>query len=393
MTPDPVAQAAGEERGRALRALLERQALGPDDTELVLVRRHREVLAGLLRDHLGATLAVTVDGAHLTKQVRLCEARPLPLPARTRAERQRPIDQRRTLGPRAALVLCLVCGVLERRGWTQVPLGALAEEVIVHARALDIDVDWKSRADRLALADAVDLLAGLHAMRLRAGEAGVIDDEDEAFYDVDRRRLALLLADPVRCAEATAPEDLEAPRETGADLAGRARGQRLLRRLVEDPVVYLDELDDDDRAYFLAQRARLERIAGELTGLAVERRREGTVLLGTGRELTDRPFPARGHTKQLALLLLPEICARAGSVLSAPEVGGLVRSLVRRHREHWAWDPADAGDVERAGGEALAVLRDLRLVDIDESTNEVRVLALAHRYRSATPRAAQGTLL
>ena len=390
MTADALERAVAEERQRALRALLERQILRVGDTELPLVRRHREELSAALRDHLGATLSVSADTAHLSKRVSLAGARPLRLPPRSRAERARPIDDRRALDRRGCLLVCLISGVLERRAWVQVPLGALAEEVLAHARALEIELDWRARADRIALADAVDFLAGLGVLELRSGTAGELDSDDEAFYDVHRRRLALLLADPVRCAEAAAPADLEIPDRDGGDLAGRARSGRLLRALVEDPVLYLAGLDEDDRAYFLAQRARLERIAAELTGLQVERRREGTALVARGRELTDRPFPARGHVKQLALLLLPELCARDradGTTVAREEIARVVRGLVAEHAGSWAWEPGDPGAVARATEEALAVLADLGLASVGDAG--VRALPAAHRYRAAVARRAR----
>lgn len=387
MTVDALAQAAAEERRRAVRALLERQVLRLGDPELALVRRHREELSAALRDHLGYTLSVGADSAHLSKLVTQRGARPLRLPPRSATERARPIDERRTLGRRAALLVCVIAAGLERRGWVQVPLGALADEVAAHARTLDVELDWRARADRLALADAVELLGGLGVLELRSGTAGDLDSEEEAFYDVHRRRLALLLGDPVRCAEAAAPEDLEAPREGGGDLAGRARAQRLQRALVEDPVLYLDDLDEEDRAYFVAQRARLERRAADLTGLAVERRREGTALVARGRELTDRPFPARGHVKQLALLLAPALCARDhadGTTIAHEDVARMVRALVTEHAGHWSWDAGDGAGVARATQEALAVLDDLRLVEVDDVG--VRVLPAAHRFRAAVVR-------
>jgi len=392
VNPDAVAQAAAEERLRAVRALLERQLLTPRDPELALVRRHREQLAVLLRDQLGATLTVTADTAHLAKRVTLDGARPLRLVPRRASERSKPVDERRALQQRGSLLVCLVAGVLERRSWTQVPLGALAEEVLTHARSLDVALDWRSRADRLALDDAIAFLAGAGVLTLRAGAAGALESDDEAFYDVHRRRLALLLSDPVRTAEAFEPRDLEAPEERGGELAGRARTRRLVRALVEDPVLYLDDLDEEDRMYFVAQRARLEGIAQQITGLAVERRREGTALVVTGRELTDRPFPARGHLKQLALLLIPELCERDGghrTSTSAEELEAIVRSLLRRHAEHWsAWDARDRDAVARACAAAVEVLIDLRVVERDRDSGALRTLPVAHRYRAAVGRRA-----
>lgn len=389
MSSELVSAAATEERVRATRALLERQLLTPRDPEFALVRRHREQLAAVLRDQLGATLTVTVDTAHLAKRVTLAQSRPLRLAPSSASERSKPIDERRQLDARACVLACVVAGVLERRGWTQVPLGALAEEVLTHARGLEIALDWRSRADRLALADGIEFLTGLGVLELRSGVAGELESDDEAFYDVHRRRLALLLVDPVRCAEARDPRDLERPDRDGGDLAHRARARRLVRTLVEDPVLYLDDLGEEDRLYFVAQRGRIEGVATTLTGLQVERRREGTALIAERRELTDRPFPARGNVKQLALLLLPELCQRdggPGTTIATMTLTGLVRELVRRHREHWwTWDPDDAAAIARATDDAGSVLIDLRLIAM-VSDEVLRVLPLAHRYRAAVGR-------
>jgi uncharacterized protein (TIGR02678 family) len=388
-----VAEAAAEERVRAMRALLMRQMLTPADAELALARRHREELSAALRDHLGATLTVTADTAHLGKAVSLAGTRPLRLEPRNAGERRKSVDERRALGGRGSLLACLLAGVLERRGWTQVPLGALADEVLTHGRGLQIELDWRARADRLALLDAIELLTGLGVLTLRSGVAGALDSDDEAFYDVHRRRLALLLVDPVRCAEATRPDELELPEREAGDLAGLARSRRLLRILVEDPVLYLDDLDEDDRAYFLSQRARLESLAEQLTGLEAERRREGTALIAAGRELTDRPFPAQGNVKQLALLLLPELCRRDApgeATISCEALRAVARTLVARHDAHWPWDAGDAESVSRATEQALAVLCDLRLVEALHGA--YRVLPAAHRYRDAKGRSSTGQL-
>ncbi|MBA2348111.1 MAG: DUF2398 family protein, partial [Solirubrobacterales bacterium] len=122
-----VAESAAEERRRVVQALLTRQVLTTDDPELGLARRHREELSATFRDQLGATLTVTADTAHLAKRMTLAQARPLRLTPRSAGERRKAIDERRALGGHGSLLVCLVAGVLERRGWTQVPLGALAE--------------------------------------------------------------------------------------------------------------------------------------------------------------------------------------------------------------------------------------------------------------------------
>ena len=114
--------------------------------------------------------------------------------------------------------------------------------------------------------------------------------------------------DPVRCAEPREPADLEAARHDGGDLAERARTHRLLRCFVDDPVLYLDDLAEKDRAYFVAQRRRLERIAEDHTGCKWSAAARGTALVARARERTDGPFPAAGEVRQLALLLVAALC-------------------------------------------------------------------------------------
>ena len=62
--------------------------------------------------------------------------------------------------------------------------------------------------------------------------------------------------------------------QTGEGARVRAR-QAVFRRLLDDPVVYLDELDDRAREWLEGARAALyERLERDV-GLAVERRAEG----------------------------------------------------------------------------------------------------------------------
>lgn len=396
-------EALAEERRRAARALLERGVLLAGDPLFALARSHKEELAAEFRDRLGYVLHVSTQTARLYKRVRLAEARPLTLPPRGAADARRAIDERRVLDGRRCLMVCLVGAVLERRTlWTQVPLTELAEDVAREARALELDVDWKLSADRAALIDAVAWLSGLGVLRLRHGAEGAfgegVEATLEAYYDIDRPRLACVLADPIRLAGAATLAELDPP---AGDEPHRARAQRLTRRLVEDPVVYLEDLSDDDRQYFIGQRAPIERRAAEISGLQVERRREGSALIAAGRELSDRPFPARSHRKQFALLLLAEMCEidrrlrveRAGeereiSLALAPErVLELAGTLIARHREHWGFSAEEPGEVRSVADGALDLLEELMLLRRGPSGVELRPAAF--RYRSVAVRIAE----
>jgi uncharacterized protein (TIGR02678 family) len=305
--------------------------------------------------------------------------------------------------------------VLERRTlWTQVPLTELAQNIAQEARSLELELDWKLAADRAALLDGLAWLGGLGVLTLRSGAEGAfgesVDEASEAYYDIDRPRLAGVLAEPLLVVGAQCAGDLEAAGAgpSGASTASgepsRVRAQRLTRRLVEDPAVYLEDLSEADRQYFLSQRGPLERRAAEISGRQVERRREGSALIATGRELSDRPFPARSHRKQLALLLLAELCSldqrrraerpadeRDGAVwIDEERVCELVGALWR-HPEHWRFAADDPAEVDAAGAAATTLLEELML--LRRGPGGVQLRPAAHRYRDAVARiAAQPSL-
>jgi uncharacterized protein (TIGR02678 family) len=109
-----------------------------------------------------------------------------------------------------------------------------------------------------------------------------------ALYDVQRRVLAGLLAasrGPSTWPSESAPADLDsrlaALTETFTPDSdeGRRTAMRhyLARRLLDDPVVYLEEFDANPalRAYFQNQRGALAARLCEATGLTAEQRAEG----------------------------------------------------------------------------------------------------------------------
>jgi uncharacterized protein (TIGR02678 family) len=404
--------AAAEDRQRAARALLDRGVLLAGDPLFRHARRHKEQLAADFRDRLGYSLQISTDTARLYKPLLLSQARPLTVPPRNQSEARRPVDERRVLDARRGLMICLTCAVLERRTlWTQVPLTELAEDIAREARSLELELDWKLAADRAALLDGLAWLAALGVLTLRSGAEGAfgesVDEASEAYYDIDRPRLALVLAEPLLVAGAQCTRDLEAAGigasgdSAGSGEPSRVRARRLTRRLVEDPAVYLEDLSQPDRQYFLSQRGPLERRAAEISGLQVERRREGSALIATGRELSDRPFPARSHRKQLTLLLLAELCSsdeqcraerpdgeRDAAVWLAEEpLLELVGSLLARHRGHWGFAADDPAEVHAAAAAATALLEELML--LRRGPDGVQLRPAAHRYRDAVARIAE----
>jgi uncharacterized protein (TIGR02678 family) len=199
-----------------------------------------------------------------------------------------------------------------------------------------------------------------------------------------------VLRDPVGALGAASLEDLlddgsaYAPTPEGEN---RRRLHRLARRLVEDPVVLLDDLDDADRAYFLSQRQRVEDRVVEATGLAVERRREGTALIAVDRTLSDVTFPTNATVKQVALLLCDALVeAGEDAVISEEAMRSHVHDLLVLHGAHWQRDASDPVQVTRLARDATAVLCSLDLARHDP--DGVRPRPLAARFRSPAVRTA-----
>jgi uncharacterized protein (TIGR02678 family) len=322
--------------------------------------------------------------------------RALPVRPASASGRARPRDEWPPLSDRAAVLLLLTLAALERGG-TQTAIAELARDVTRAGADAQppVPVEFTARGERVAFADGLDLLTAWGVLEHTAGARASFSridpgGDDEALLTVDRRRLALVLRDPVAALGATSLTDLldddaaYAPTPEGEN---RRRLHRLARRLVEDPVVMLDDLDEPDRAYFLSQRQRLEERVAEATGLAVERRSEGTALIATDRTLSDVVFPTNATVKQVALLLCDVLVAQGGdAVISEEAVREHVRALLVRHAEHWQHDPADPVQVTRLARDATAVLCALDLAR--EEVDGLRPRPLAWRFRSPDLRVA-----
>ncbi len=381
---------AAEERRAALRALLDSAFVGAEQPAYGLVRRHEQELARTCVDLFGYRLEVGSTAARLvgTPTAAALE-RPLPVRPASVSGRARPRDEWPALGDRAAVLVLLTLAALERAA-TQTAIAELARDVAQAGADAQpaVPVDFTARAERVAFADGLDLLTAWGVLQHTAGTRASFSrvepgGDDEALLTVDRRRLALALRDPVAALGAESVADLlddDGAYSPTAEGENRRRLHRLAQRLVEDPVVLLDDLDEGDRAYFLGQRQRLEERVAEATGLAVERRAEGTAMIGTDRALSDIVFPTNATVKQVALLLCDVLVAREGDpVISAEALREHVRRLVARHGEHWQRDADDAVQVSCLARDATAVLCAL---DLARDEDGLRPRPLAARFRS-----------
>lgn len=384
---DAVAAAEADERRRALRALLARPLLpahGPHAAAFALVRKHAAWLRDTLARETGWQLHVDAEFARLRKT-------PGDHADPTRGVLARPSGAPFTR--RRYVLLCLALAALERAE-PQTTLGRLAEHILagasdpaLHRAGVRFDLD--SRDERSDLVAVVRLLLDLGILERIAGdEHSYVNNAGDALYDVDRRLLAAMLATRRGPSTVTVTDFAERLAAITAELVAdtdearvRQTRHRLARRLLDDPVLYGQDLDDDDRAYLLRQRTQLARRLAEATGFVAELRAEGSALLDPTGEATDLGMPEEG-TDGHATLLLAEHLADADGPVGLPALTEHVRVLAHEHRSYWRKTTHEPGGAEALCRTAVDRLVALGLAALDEARGTVTPLPALARYRA-----------
>ncbi|GAA4814611.1 TIGR02678 family protein [Tomitella cavernea] len=355
---DALAQSRDDERRRAARAILRRPLLradGPDAESFALVQRHSAHLRAWFHTHAGWPLLVTPELARLTKTTDADGPDAHTHPAVT-ARPRRPFTRRRYV------LACLLLAVLSRAD-AQITLGGLADDVLLAAAdpglaATGLEFTLDSRTQRGDLAAAVRLLIEFGVLSRVAGdEDQFVEDTGDVLYDVHRRALAGMLASArgpsTIVAAASGPAERFAERlarltfdpPAGSEQLGDDRIRRsLTRRLLDDPVVYYDDLSPRARSLLDHRRAAMAAAVSDLTGLVPEVRAEGIAMVDPDGTLTDVRMPEGGTDGHAALLLATHLAAVDGPVRAA-DLEELIRS--RAHgfatQGYWRRGAADPG--------------------------------------------------
>jgi uncharacterized protein (TIGR02678 family) len=393
------------ERAVAVRLLLGHPLIDAEDDrdEFRMVVRHADWLIAYFEQTCGWPLTVdpAAGFARLAKRAVAIDAtRPL---RRVRGERV-PFDRRRYE------LLCHICAELVRHPITTV--GMLATAVTADAR-----LDTSRYGERSAFVDALRVLAGWGAVRVTAGEVDAFVDSAQAnaLLTADTARLHRLIvsanapsslpadvgvdaaiealtAEP-RYGEAAA--DIESGEDTRFAGGGEARNRwarhRLGRRVLDDPVVYLDDLTQIERDYAASISGRRwlrGRVAA--AGLELEERAEGFLAIDPDAIASDARFPTpQGNAYQLALLLADRLVpaqldgTRLLGHLDAAELRAEVHAVLARF-PHWARGRREGDGPEQLAGEAvdLLVMFGLARREPDSAVSALPALA---RYRIADP--------
>jgi uncharacterized protein (TIGR02678 family) len=386
---DALALQRAEEVRRAARALLRRpllRATGPHADDFRLVRQHAPELRAWFERNTGWALLVDSEVARLRR-----------VPGRD-TDPTHPARDQRTGVPfsrRRYVLFCLCLAVLERAEH-QIALGRLAEQVVLAAADPALEnagAGWTpaTREERADLVAAVRLLLQWGVLTKVAGdEDAFLSSAGDALYDVDRRVLAALLVSRrgPSMVRATAFEDrlAELNAEVLADsdeLRNRALRHGLTRRLLDDPVLYGDELSEAESAYLASQRGALTRRVAELTGLVAEVRAEGVAMVDPEDDLTDLRMPEQGTYGHVTLLLAEYLAGRGGTVPVA-ELRRRVTGWALEHAGFWRRSATAPGAEAELTGQAVDRLVALGLLERAETAGgepAVRPRPALDRYR------------
>jgi uncharacterized protein (TIGR02678 family) len=353
--------AAEEEAQRrsALRTLLARPLLlaETDAEALVLVRRHVTWLRDWLNRETGWRLTVDSESARLFKTA----------PDGTDPTHPARGHNKEPFGRRRYVTLCLALSALARAD-AQTTLGNLADEVLTAAAEPELAATGfmftlDSRADRSDLVAVVRLLLSWGVLGRVAGEEeGYLSGTGDVLYDVHRNVLGVLLTGPRGPSTVTGggfeerlAELMQEPVADTDDLRNQALRRRLTRRLLEDPVLYYDELDTDELTYLTGQggqRYAITRRIEEATGLIPELRAEGIAMVDPDDELADVKMPEQ-RTDGHVTLLVAEYLA-------------VVRKAAAEHKTYWRKGVTEPGAEIELLGIALEKLVALRLAAVED---------------------------
>ncbi|OXM65387.1 TIGR02678 family protein [Amycolatopsis vastitatis] len=360
-----------------------------------LVRRRREPIRKWFDYYCGWTLTVEprLGYARLVKVRTVTDPT---RPARRLRSGRAPFDRRRYA------LLCVVAAELLSVPVTTI--GLLADRVGRATSADDVvpAFDTAARGERMAFVDVLRLLESYGVVEVVDGttEAYVDSAEAKVLYRIDATLLLRLLAAPVGASQLGVPIDDVAlhfdellaavSRERRYGLASGAHDETatrsdvqrnlwlrhsVFRRLVDDPVLYFDDLSADERAYLASPSGRqLLRRAADQAGFVLEERAEGVLFVDVDGLATDSRFPDdTGNAKVAALLLLESLSTPSTVEQLEIEAAALLDRFPR-----WAKSYRDEDGPRQLAADALGILAAFGLVQ--QEGGLVRPLPAAARY-------------
>lgn len=340
-----------DERQRAVRALLNQPLLspeGPTSESFTLVQKHREWLRPWFAHHAGWQLMLDPEAARLIK-------RPARLDDATRPCREPNSDV--PLSRHAYVILCLALASLVRAD-RQTTLVRLRDSIIGLVRAeprfetAGVRVELEHQESRRDFVHAIRLLLVWRVLERKQGEEErfIKDAQADALYNVHRPVLARLLAanrppslvntnDFRERLRALAEDDITASSD---EARHRRLRLRLFRQLLDNPVLYYDELTAEDREYWDRQRGFILPEIEMATGLVREVRAEGVAMTDPTGNLSDYGLPEEGTDGHITLLLATFLAGRLrespGASVASDTLVARTKDFIAMHHKHWRKD-------------------------------------------------------
>lgn len=280
------------------------------------------------------------------------------------------------------VLLCLTCAVLERSE-LQITLQRLGEQLLEAVTDPELiaggfSFTLESQHHRRALVQVCRFLL-VHGVlsRVVGDEETYVNRSGDVLYDVNRRVLATLPASTRGASLIAAGSGRLGLEERVAALVeeyvpdsveGRrtALRHRLGRQLLDDPVLYHDELSEEERQYLASQRGPMAARLAQATGLQPELRSEGLALIDEEGELSDRRLPAVGTLPHATLLIAEHLATASRSdpqrLHSMHELAAFVRTAADRYGKYWRKEARAPGAEAELANQAIDCLEALRLV-------------------------------
>jgi uncharacterized protein (TIGR02678 family) len=285
---------------------------------LASVLRWADLIARDFAELLGYSLIATAHQVRLLRRLDTLDATQRSVFA---ARSGRQFDRRRLS------YLCLVLALFQRSR-VEISLADLVRAFTPTANAIDgLGFDATITEHKRAVVDVLDWLTDHGALRLSDGSAenwAHDSERGDALYDIDHDVCASLFrpARPIQQLGGAAGLLDVADISSRRSAQREATARRARRLLVEHPVLYYATLDDETAAAL--RGTELADNLARLTGLVVERRAEGVMLVDPTGRFTDQPFPGRGGAvNRTAGLLL----AKIADILEDPDDGPVLTRI------------------------------------------------------------------
>ncbi|MFE9645141.1 TIGR02678 family protein [Streptomyces sp. NPDC006365] len=400
-----------EEVARGIRLLLARPLITEraDPAAFDVIRRRKEPLTKWFDYTCGWSLVVEPRRGY-ARLVKVRSTADASRPARRLRSGRAPFDRRRYV------LLCVVAAELLSVPVTTI--GLLADRV-VQATAADPALpsfDTVGKQERMAFVDVLKLLESYGVLLAVDGVTDSFVDSADAkvLYRVDATLLMRLPAAPIGASRLSVPPD-EVPLRFEELMTGLTRERRyggvasggeqtvasetqrnlwlrhsVLRRLFDDPVLYREDLTEDELAYLASPTGRqIMRRSVEQAGFVLEERAEGFLLIDPDAVATDAKFPDDSSTARVAaLLLLERIHDMPGG--ATPEQLLAIGSELLRRFPRWAKAYQSADGALRLADDAVRVLCDFGLAQRVGERTVVRPAASRYRVVGATTTAKEG---